>query len=289
MTKMDNALDLRRFLVAPGRRLVGMRGVVKDGFGVINQLTAILSSHRVSLRQAFVSSIGKEVGNDGDTLILAFLDVTDSDVSLDEITSELKSTGFFVSLEVILPKVEGLIADTLSHPLKAGRNRIIILRDLGYRGLLTEIRKLFGTGGEALLYHVGFTTGIEFGKLHRETAEAVNIEDPVEIFKNVSTVMFQWAGFGKMQVNELTQEHGEIIVHDSFECELGKQRAITYSQFLRGMIAGILAELFGRGFSVVEEYCIAKGDPVCRFSIKPLQLHAEKANLKPVKNSSLNL
>ena len=154
---------------------------------------------------------------------------------------------------------------------------------------MTESRKLYGTGGEALLYHVGFTTGTELGKLHKETAEAVNVKDPAEIFKNVSAVMFQWAGFGKMQINELTQEHGEIIIHDSFECELGKQRAITYSQFIRGMIAGILVELFGRGFSVVEEDCIAKGDPVCRFSIKPLKLHVEKTNLKPIKSSSLNL
>ncbi|MGC8936636.1 MAG: V4R domain-containing protein [Candidatus Methanomethylicaceae archaeon] len=92
-----------------------------------------------------------------------------------------------------------------------------------------------------------------------------------------------------MQINELTQEHGEIIIHDSFECELGKHRAIPYSQFIRGIIAGILAELFGKRFNVVEEECIAKHDPACRLSIKPLQMHIEKVNLKSVKTSSSDL
>lgn len=36
------------------------------------------------------------------------------------------------------------------------------------------------------------------------------------------------------------------------------------------MIAGVLSELFGRAYNVVEEACIAKGDPVCRFRVKAM-------------------
>jgi predicted hydrocarbon binding protein len=89
--------------------------------------------------------------------------------------------------------------------------------------------------------------------------------------------MFQWAGFGKMHVKSLSQDHGEIEVQDSFECELGRGRVTAYSQFVRGIIAGILAELFGKGFNIVEEGCIAKGDPVCRFVVKTMPLLAERS------------
>ncbi|MBC7112768.1 MAG: hypothetical protein H5T34_01885 [Candidatus Methanomethyliales bacterium] len=258
----------------------------------------LLSKHKIILRQAFVScyfdgsnngyfngerNISNENKKDEsksndpstgyqETLILAFLDMTEADISHDDLIAELKSTEYLIKLEVIMPLVDGFIADTLSHPLKAGKNRIVIFRELGYRGLLTEIRKLFGVGGEALLYHTGFTTGIEFAKLHKETAELINLKEPMEIFKKVSAIMFQWAGFGKMHVKRLSQDHGEIEVEDSFECELGKGRVTAYSQFVRGMIAGILAELFGKGFTVMEEECIAKGDPVCKFVLKPIPL-----------------
>ena len=60
-------------------------------------------------------------------------------------------------------------------------------------------------------------------------------------------------------------------MHDSFECELGKGRVIPYSQFIRGIIASTLSELFGRTYNVIEDSCIAKGDPVCRFVPKAIQ------------------
>ena len=281
---MYNSLDLRRFLVYPRRQLMGVRGVVRNGFGIISELTTIMSKHKIILRQALVSCYGDGCENEKykskingsitesqETLILAFLDITEADVSPEEIIAELKSTNTFVELEVIMPLVDGMIADTLSHPLKAGSDRIIILSEHCYRGLLTEIRKLFGTGGDVLLYHTGFTTGVEFAKLHREIAELVNLKEPEEIFKKVSATMFQWAGFGKMHVKSLSQDHGEIEVQDSFECELGRGRVTAYSQFVRGIIAGILAELFGKRFNIVEEGCIAKGDPVCRFVAKAIQ------------------
>ncbi len=266
VAKMYHKLDLSRFLVCPDMELLGFRGVMKAGVGVMTQLCNIFSSHNIVLRQAYVSTLkdGKE------TMILAFVDITDSNAPTESILEELEKTGLFIELEVIRPRAEGFIADTVSHPLTAGKNRVILLRDLGYSGLLTEIRKLFGTGGEALLYHVGLTTGMGLAKLHREMADTVCINDPIDVFRKVSTAMFQWAGFGRIEVKELTTEHGEIVVHDSFECELGRSRAICYSQFVRGMLAGVLSELFGKGFNLEEEECIAKGDQVCKFKVRAI-------------------
>ncbi|MCX8181580.1 MAG: hypothetical protein N3D12_00515 [Candidatus Methanomethyliaceae archaeon] len=169
-------------------------------------------------------------------------------------------------MEVIKPVTEGFIVDTISAPIVAGKNRVIILRDQGYRQLLTEIRRLFGTGGEALLYHVGFNMGIGYAKLHKDLADKVGIKDPVDIYQKISCKMFQWAGFGRKEAVEITPNHAIIHIYDSFECENGSS-VRPYSQLVRGLIAGTLAGLFNRSFNVTEDLCAAKGDSLCRFKV----------------------
>ncbi|MEM3433836.1 MAG: V4R domain-containing protein [Candidatus Methanomethyliaceae archaeon] len=202
--------------------------------------------------------------------IFLVLHITDCSVPLEEVVEELERSGTMYSVRAYLSPVEGFIADVASHPLLAGNNRVVILRDSGYRELLAGLREWFGTNGTSFLYHVGFRAGSGFGRLHMETAEKVGLKDPVQIYRNISAAMFQWAGFGVMEVEELTADGGVIVVRDSFECELGKNSATVYSQFVRGMIAGVLAELFGYGFNVVEEECIARGAPTCRFRVRAL-------------------
>ncbi|MCX8182794.1 MAG: hypothetical protein N3D12_06745, partial [Candidatus Methanomethyliaceae archaeon] len=72
-------------------------------------------------------------------------------------------------------------------------------------------------------------------------------------------------GFGRMDILEFEHDRAVIQVYDSFECELGKGRVVPYSHLVRGIIAGTLSEIFEKGFTVVEEACIAKGDPSCKF------------------------
>ena len=61
---------------------------------------------------------------------------------------------------------------------------------------------------------------------------------------------------------------GKIAVHDSFECEGAKVTGQPYGAMVRGMIAGIFAEVFGKPFQVEETECIAKGDKRCVFEIR---------------------
>ena len=41
-----------------------------------------------------------------------------------------------------------------------------------------------------------------------------------------------------------------------------------YGAMVRGMIAGIFAEVFGKPFQVEETECVAKGDKRCVFEIR---------------------
>ncbi|MDI9644758.1 MAG: 4-vinyl reductase [Candidatus Verstraetearchaeota archaeon] len=202
-----------------------------------------------------------------EVLILTFLDVTDSDIPIEQFVSKLAATGMVRALKIIEPVATGLIIDTVSHPIMAGRNRAIIFRDLAYRGFITGIKKQFGSGGEAFLYYEGIEAGLGFGKLHVEAAEAVGLKDPVEVFKRVSTAMIQWAGFGRLETLELGPSGGRIAVYDSFECEAGRGEGRPCGAFLKGVIVGVLGSIFGKDFQAEEKECIAMNQPRCVFEI----------------------
>ncbi len=259
---MSFPFDMRRFLILPGRQLVGISGEMKIDVETPLLLTSIFAKHNIVLRHFLTSAVD---GNEEKTLTFVLLDVTNYDSTLEALTEELNKSGSFRVLKIIKPLVDGLIADTASYPLKVGTKRGVILTEVEYRGLLTEVRKLFGSGGDTLLYHVGFHTGMRLGRMYEGIAEKVGIKDPNKILKQIATNMFQLAGYGRMEVVELATDRAVIQVYDSVECELGKGRVTPYSHLLRGIIAGTLSEIFERGFTVVEEACIAKGDPVCRF------------------------
>jgi len=67
---------------------------------------------------------------------------------------------------------------------------------------------------------------------------------------------------------EFDEEKPRLVVRlrDLFECRLFKGRKNKpNSHFMRGILAGILEELFGVKIKVKEEKCVAMGDPYCEF------------------------
>ncbi|XRH74744.1 MAG: V4R domain-containing protein [Candidatus Methanosuratincola verstraetei] len=261
---MSYEFDLSRMLVLPGRKLVGLRFIIKADPEALAAVTKTAAKHR-ALPLYFASSPSAITDS---YPVISFLDVTECDVPIDEFVKDLESTGMVHHAKVIDPVADGLIIDNLSFPLTAGGDRAIILRAAGYRGLIRGIKEQFGSGGEAFLYYEGLEAGRGFGRLHRSAAEAVGLKDPLEIYRRVSTAAFQWAGFGRIEVIHLGDSGGKIAVHDSFECEVAKVTGKPYGALVRGMIAGIFAEVFGKPFQVEETECIAKGDKRCVFEIR---------------------
>ncbi len=261
---MSYEFDLSRMLVLPGRKLAGLRFIIKADLEALPAVTRTVAKHR-ALPLYFASSPSATIVEHP---AIFFLDVTGCDAPIDELVRDLESTGMVKHTKVIDPVADGLIIDNLSHPLTAGGDRAIIFRAAGYRGLIGGIKEQFGSGGDAFLYYEGLATGRGFGRLHRSAAEAVGLKDPAEIYRRVSTAAFQWAGFGRIEVIHLGDSGGKIAVHGSFECEGAKVTGQPCGALVRGIIAGVFAEVFGKPFDVEETECIAKGDKRCVFEIR---------------------
>jgi len=200
------------------------------------------------------------------------VDLTEADISAEELADEVRRIKGVKDVKVISSQIEGFIADDFSCILRTGGDRCIILRKQGYKGLIANIRERFGTGGEAFLYYIGFETGVEYGKSHREMGLELGVVDPARIFRFIGTSLFNSVGFGRAEVINVSANPPEatLRIYDSFECELGLETGKPCSQFIRGMLAGVLTALFNRKMKAEETKCIAKGDPYCEFTIKPI-------------------
>ncbi|MCS7098116.1 MAG: hypothetical protein NZ922_03965 [Candidatus Methanomethyliaceae archaeon] len=256
-------LDLCRWVKFPNRELIEVLLVQRDETQSVNfpKICEVLKKFNIKV----ILQISYYMNNLPH--ILCFLDITDLNLPFENVIKEFEKENLRI-IEIAKPKRKGIIIDTISFPLMAGRSRVIIFRDFAYSNIIKGLRERFGSGGEVLLYYIGLECGRGFGKLHKEFAQDVEIEDPAEIYREISCAFFQWAGFGRIADVEITEEGGSITLHDSFECEIMRNKLRkSYSQLVRGMITGILNEVFNKEFDVIEERCLAKGDPFCRFKI----------------------
>jgi len=266
-SKIPAPFEIGRYMVSPGRKLCGFLIEAKTGRGVFRRIMRLVEERKADLKLVHYQSESPK----GDKNILVLLDYTECDVSPRELADEIRRSKDVVAVELIEPRIEGLVADTVSNPLTIGGVRAIITVFPAYRGLIRNVRERFGSGGVVFLYYTGFEMGREIAKTARMISDKLEVKDPSKIFKNIVCSLHDAAGWGLMELIEFKTEpfYMHIRIYNSFECELGLGVGEPYSHLIRGAIAGCIAELFGIKVAVTEIKCLAKGDPYCEFTVKP--------------------
>ena len=264
---MSVPFDIGRFIIYPGRKIYGFLVTSKVKPGVLATISSILSKYNVTILylsfSRFITTPTRKV------TAIAFCDFTESTVSPENLVKEVEKLEFIEKIEIIKPRIDGFMSDYKSFPLKIRENRAVIIRDIGYKGLLVGIRKRFGSAAEAFLYYLGFEAGREYGKDHKKMAKELGIEDPAKIYDIISATMFNSVGYGRMETIKFDSKkpYALIRVHHSFECELERGVNKPYSHLVREMIAGVITELLGKEMHAEEIKCITKGDPYCEFEV----------------------
>ena len=254
-----------RFIFSPGRRLVGfvVRGVSKRG--VLASVANLFSDRGIDI--AYCSSKAAMKGEKG--RILLFVDLTDSPVNPHSIADELRDVDAVEEVEVIESNVEGFIADT-SFPLIVDSARAVLLDDSALKGLLVKFRERLGTGGEAMLYHIGLDVGKERWRYILRMADEIGAERFIDKVW-IAAEVFRSMGYGILRIRELREEtpHVTLEVWDCIECQLGRPSRRPFSQFIRGLLAGLTSIIYETEMYAMENRCIAVGDPYCLFEITP--------------------
>ncbi|MHC1637374.1 MAG: V4R domain-containing protein [Candidatus Nezhaarchaeales archaeon] len=191
------------------------------------------------------------------TLASIFVDATNKMKAVQDAVERIKTIEFVESVKLIEPSASGFTIDNTPRYLTLVSERTIMLRKTCYEALIKGLRKKFGSGHKAYLYHIGF----EIGRSSYNWITDI-VENPYDVLK-IAQEMFKHMGFGAVEVN---LENRKVRVWDSFECELFKGSKECESHLIRGMISGFLSSFLGEEIMATEVKCIAKGGPYCEYT-----------------------
>lgn len=254
-------------MVYQGRRLYGFR---VEGFskpGIIAVIASLIADKGLAITY-FSTTRATRRGEWGGCIF--FIDFTGSDIEPEDLAEELRSLEFVERVEVIKSRFEGFIVDEVSFPIMLGPHRAIILSEPALRGFLIDFREHLGSGGEAMLYHIGRAVGAERARHVNELAERIGVsklEDKITI----GALIFKSLGYGIPEILEFSEHppYLRVRVYHCIECELGGEAAHPFSHYVRGIISGYTSELFKQDLLAMETKCLALGDPYCEFELKP--------------------
>ena len=252
-------------IYAPGRRITQLLIESKNVPGVLAKIASKTAEHRINMLSGMIIA---EPG--GETAVLTlFLDLTDSRLRAREFVDELKALDVVLDAEVIVRRFGDIAINGTTYTTLFLGKRIVMLDVDDVGAMFNWLDKTFGSGGHAILFDMGKAAGRESAKKLRESygLKGCNL---IEAFLALH-IAAGWFGY---EVVECDEEKLRFVIrlHGNFECTpfIGKRNR-PMSHLIRGGLAGVFREAYGRDFRVREVKCIAKGDEYCEFIIEPVK------------------
>jgi predicted hydrocarbon binding protein len=241
---------------APGKQLFQVIARIPDKPGslatLLNQLSAKLN----------LIGINTYALPDDTAMVVGFASSISGKENADKMKEEIMKSKAVMHAEV-REGSNGLLVDTFhTGSLVEGQNHLLLRRDSLSR-VFEEIVKIFGSGGDALLYKEGQEMGRE------DTKGFMRIFGTERIAENSTylTSILTAEGFG---VFEIGPGKGDALynmkVSECFECaeNRGFRRGCN---FLRGYLQAAGASALGLELEVKETKCMLRGDEHCEFVI----------------------
>ena len=247
------------FLKKPFIAEIALKAEFADQASGLKDLADVLAKFNVYVLVLNMTS------RDGQQFITAFIDYSGIKGSLSELVKELKRVKFVLEVKYKTKKIQEKIIDQFATPtFNMGNIPVIIFCREEFAQVLAEIKKSLGTGGEALVYLLGF-------KLGRLAGEKYKTDEITEDFIIEDILSFQAFGWGVPEIMELKLSKPRIRLrfYELFECPSLRERTKNpCCHFFRGYLAGLFSKFLNKNLSVKEVKCTAMGDPYCEFIIE---------------------
>jgi predicted hydrocarbon binding protein len=228
--------------------------------GALAEVASILSKHKVNILTGFHDSVQWSF----------FADIAEIESSIDDIVKEISSLAPVSKVSLGEGLSEGIIVDTLHQQLMWGPFRTLIVRAEVVSSILDRVKGIFGAdgkAGKAIVYGMGEAAGRTFYKglgrqINTETLKS-HLKDVVEL-----DTAQGWGDFTltNLDSNKMT---ASVTVRNGFECAhlQGADSPSHTCDFVRGHLAGLFSEMFGKRVNVTETLCVACGHDKCQFEI----------------------
>ena len=240
---------------APGKRLFQIVVRISDAPGSLSSILNLLGS-RVNLIGTATYTLG-----DGTAMLNAFAEALTAQDTTASIKKALSTSPATVESEVREGK-DGLLVDTFHTGLEALGEDYMLLRRWGMGNMFDHIVKIFGTGGEVLLYEEG--SAMARGNLER-TSSALTM--PTILGNPSYLISFLSAqGWGSFKLDQVKDE-ATVTAADCFECAKGS-KVRRKCDFVRGYLEGTASGAGGE-YQAEEVECRLRGGKACVFHIFP--------------------
>jgi predicted hydrocarbon binding protein len=247
------------FHYSPDKKLVHIVAKISDEPGTLARLTTALGS-----RLNLVGTSSYKLGDNTAIFsgIAEVIDEVDDDRGIQKIAAE---TDGVIECKVWQSK-NGLLVDQFHTGIESGLGEpYVMFSTAGLSQTFSNIVKVFGSGGETLLY----LQGKDFAAARFSVYKELLGPNPWDRLSEAAHI-YEALGYGMVTI---TPENGGrslgISVRDCFECSGARSNGRSCS-FMRGVAVGSISAVLGVEYKGEEVKCRLKGSRVCEFVLTPV-------------------
>ncbi|MDG6985212.1 MAG: hypothetical protein JRM73_00505 [Nitrososphaerota archaeon] len=246
------------FVYAPDRNMFRLTSTHKNVPGSLLELLSKVLEAKLNVLSVTSTAVP---GAESATLTLVVEGARD--LTLQEVTSKLKPSPLVPKIEVEQAQ-EGLLVESGHFPIvMSGGERLVLMRADLFTLMIAELKKTFGSGGNVILYQMGYTYGESAMKKLISLAGKSFVQKNFRELGEIYTAL----GWGKpldMASNPAMSEV-TIRIENSFECK-DQRSAAPISHFLRGHMTAVMDTVWGKRYASSETRCISCGEEYCEFT-----------------------
>lgn len=243
------------YYYAPGKqvfqvvlKLKDVQGGLGDALALLKPLVNFVSTHSYAL-------------GDGTALFTGFAEAV-KPTSPDVLKVAVTRSPVVVAAEVTEGR-GGLVVDSFHLGVKAGPGRVILMPTEALSSMFERITKVFGSGGEVILFGEGRDFGSAGGK------SFLNLFGKETLLGAADYLVNNYAALGFGVGTLVPLGPGEVYrarVAECFECSVSRDGKRNCS-FMRGVLEGFAATVLDMKVTSAEPRCRCRGDSDCEFVI----------------------
>lgn len=240
---------------AEGKRLLHVVVHMSDAPGSLSAILDVLGS-RVNL-----VGLTSYTLSDGTAMLSAFAEALPPGEPVSVTAQALKKLD--AALEVrVTEGTDGILVDDFHTGMQVGDDDYIMLSREGLSRVFDHIVRIFGTGGEVLLYEEGKALGQQNSQRMLGALGSERVESAASYLLRSLTA----EGWGTVQSSKPGVRPFKVTIEDCFECK-GGSNVRKGCDLARGFYEGSVEATRGVPAKVEEVECTLRGGKACVFHV----------------------
>jgi predicted hydrocarbon binding protein len=255
---------IHSLLYSRGAKVFHISAEIEDVPGSLNSVLE-LARGQIDLKNTISFSHDRGVAS-----WRAFAEAVDPHVTTESVRFQLQKSPFVKSVDVSEGR-DGLVVNkTSSGPTLGPGEPLIVMSIGGLNSVFNQVVKVFGTGGESILYGEGYSLGQANGNYLKGLLGNGHLKHSLDDLAGIYS-SFGWG------ILEVLHEEGTGVttgrVRDCFECT-SAEASETRCNFFLGHFKGVMSILMGVDLVGSETRCKIRGNDFCEFELKrPISGH----------------